>query len=68
MFKAFLLICRLSDPNVCLIVEDTQSIYPTHKQCKARLEDLKNKVTQVIPDSFVAKKTCLELYSKKERL
>jgi hypothetical protein len=61
MFKCFVIICSLIDPNNCLQLEDIRDIHKTEESCIERAIEIATQVPYVYKDFRAVKYRCKKL-------
>ena len=60
MFEAFVLICSISNPNLCHTLEDTYGPYKDKKQCITRAYTIAAELPAYMPDYVAIKYKCFK--------
>jgi len=61
MFKCFVMICAIINPNNCFQIEDIQDIYKTEEECVQRAIEIATQVPYVYKDFRAVKYRCKKL-------
>ena len=61
MFKCFVIICSLIDPNNCLQLEDITDIHKTEESCIERAIEISTQVPYYYPNYRATKYRCKKL-------
>lgn len=61
MFKCFVIICSLIDPNNCLQLEDITDIHKTEESCIERAIEISTQVPYYYPNYRAKKYKCKKL-------
>ena len=61
MFKCFVIICSLIDPNNCLQLEDITDIHKTEESCIERAIEISTQVPYYYPNYRAMKYRCKKL-------
>ena len=60
MFETFVLICSISNPNLCYTLSDTYGPYENKKQCIQRAYEIGEQLPNHMPDYVAVKYKCFE--------
>ena len=60
MFKVFVLLCSVSNPQECVTFNDTHGLKATKEQCKIRAIEMVRDLDKVITIPFEASYVCEE--------
>jgi hypothetical protein len=61
MFKAIVLACSISNPNVCIEFEDTREQLITKEQCVQRTFEMRNDISEMMTDMKAVAYRCTQL-------
>ena len=61
MFKCFVMICAIINPNNCIQLEDVQDIYKTEEECVERAIEIGLQVPYYYPEYRATKYKCKKL-------
>lgn len=61
MFQAIVIACALSDPSVCMKLENSRFPLETRKACEARAMQMANDVDKLISDMRAVRWRCYKL-------
>ena len=60
MFEAFVLICSVSNTNLCHTLQDTYGPYDNKKQCITRAYEIGAELPEYMPDYVALKFKCFK--------
>jgi len=60
MFETFVLICSISNPNICHTLSDTYGPYDSKKQCIQRAYEIGEQLPNHMPNYVAVKYKCFE--------
>lgn len=49
MLKTIVLICQLNNPTNCMLLEDTEGLHRSLRQCAARANELREAIPEYLP-------------------
>ena len=61
MFKCFVFICAIINPNNCMQIEDIQDLYKTEERCFERALEIARQVPYYYPNFKAIKYRCKKL-------
>jgi len=65
MFETFVLICSISNPNVCHTLSDTYGPYDSKKQCIQRAYEIGEQLPNHMPNYVAVKYKCFKQKNQK---
>ena len=61
MFKCFVMVCAIINPNNCIQIEDIQDLYKTEERCFERALEIARQVPYYYPEYRAKKYKCKKL-------
>ena len=68
MFETFVLICSISNPNMCHTLSDTYGPYDSKKQCIQRAYEIGEELPNHMPDYVAVKYKCFKTEESKGKV
>ena len=68
MFEAIVLVCYMGNPNYCKPVSDTRGPYKEMQTCEDRIEEMKNDLIDIFPQTKLLPHTGYCGKAKEERI
>jgi len=68
MFEAFVLVCYMGNVNYCKPVKDTRGPYEEIQMCHSRLEEMKDDLINIFPETKLLPHTGYCGKAKEERI